>query len=183
MGCNISWIVKYNLLPACFHFCRSVSWRAPRQWLPLASFLPSMDNYYCPQSGRGTLCHWAQNRDPSALWRWATSVLMLDVFQCYENMFLYVAKPIKSLSKSKDRRNHGPYPKHIFLNTCTEQYRQCSTLSVAFIFLSLFQVSLNYWSRTETSKSLCSTLTAWRRLPKHSLRGYTSWKKSHSMLR
>lgn len=110
--CNISWIVMYNLIPACFHFCRSVSWRAQRQWLPLASFLPSMDNYYCPQSGRGTLCHWAQNRDPSALWRWATSALMLDALQCFDNMFLYVAKPIKSVLK--DRRNSGPYPKHVF---------------------------------------------------------------------
>lgn len=68
-----SWILKHNLSPAnCFHPSRSVGWRAPRQWLPLSSFLPSVDNYYCSQSWRGTLRHWAKNRDPSALWRCAT---------------------------------------------------------------------------------------------------------------
>lgn len=79
---SISWIVRYNLcFVRCFHSCRSVGWRAQRQWLPLDSFLPSVDDYYSSQSGGGTLCHWAQNRDPSTLWRWATSAWMLNALE------------------------------------------------------------------------------------------------------
>lgn len=98
---SIYWIVRYNLCSACcFYTCRSVGWRPQRQWLPLDSFLPSVDNYYCSQSGGGTLCHWAQNRDPSALWRWATfpwvhSALEF-VWHCLLMMYLCIlSKPVK----------------------------------------------------------------------------------------
>ena len=50
-------------------------------------------------------------------------------------------------------------------------------------FPSFLKASLSYWSRTEMSRSLCSTSTVWRRWPKHSLRECMSWRKSLSMLR